>query len=106
MCAFETKLHQYRLRKQAIFINSPIEPRKRTLYALLEQLISVMLGDGKHIHLDMQKRITHIMSIPTHAVYRLMVHRDQTGAHAVILVYPSKSASKTACGCGLQFGEM
>jgi phage-related holin len=83
--AVETKLHEYRLRKQKIFINSPIEPRKHTLYALLEQLVSVTLSDGKHTELNLQKRAAHTTSIPTLAVYRAMDQRDHTSIYAVMI---------------------
>ena len=83
--AVETKLHEYRLRKQKIFINTPTEPRERTLYALLEQLLFVLLSRGKHAELNLQKRAAHTTSVPTRAVYRPMEHRDQMGAYAVIV---------------------
>jgi phage-related holin len=78
-------MHEYRIRKQKIFISTPTEPRKRTLYALLEQLLFVLLSDGKHAELNLHKRAAHTAIIPTRAVYRPMEHRDQTGAYAVIV---------------------
>jgi len=83
--AVKTKLHEYRLRKQEIFISTPTESRKRTLYALLDQLLFVLLSNGKHAELNLQKRAAHTTSVPTRAVYRPMEHRDQTGAYAVIV---------------------